>query len=495
MKRFVSLFLTGLALLPFAAQAQLYGISLNGHNRSDPGPSSLYVIDPATGAGTLMGDIEYPVNSIAIDPTTGLLYAATPALWGLDFEGLLLIDRADASFTKVGEFDAGGGRCVVNIMFDSTGQMFGRDECSPITRDGLVKIDKATAAVTDLGPSGFPANTATSVHAFDSSDTLHFVDGYTNNYWIFDAVTGLATLQRTLSFHPGSGGSTFDSSDSWWAPAGTSSGRIQDSMIRITNLAAETYVDLDTDIEYLNALALGDAVSNLYVKVTKTFSDGNDAEVDVMLSCNSGLPLEQTFTIAGGDEEGVTFVVTDIPESGADCEVTESGSPAGYTSSGGCAWEDVTSGFRVCKITNTANPATYTVEKEWAVFQDGGDVVIPVAEVTIECDRAILNDDAWEDDGTWYLKDHLGDGESLMAYVDVTDESATCSATEDIDQSGVESVALGCSGTTLSAGGSHTCTFTNTVFFEGIPTLSQYGLALLALLTLGVGFVGLRRFV
>jgi hypothetical protein len=43
--------------------------------------------------------------------------------------------------------------------------------------------------------------------------------------------------------------------------------------------------------------------------------------------------------------------------------------------------------------------------------------------------------------------------------------------------------------------GSHTCTFTNTVFFEGIPTLSQYGLAVLVLLTLGVGFVGLRRFV
>jgi hypothetical protein len=32
------------------------------------------------------------------------------------------------------------------------------------------------------------------------------------------------------------------------------------------------------------------------------------------------------------------------------------------------------------------------------------------------------------------------------------------------------------------------------VFFEGIPTLSQYGLALM-LLMLGTGVVGLRRFV
>jgi hypothetical protein len=75
------------------------------------------------------------------------------------------------------------------------------------------------------------------------------------------------------------------------------------------------------------------------------------------------------------------------------------------------------------------------------------------------------------------------------------DSPATCSASEDVEESGVESVALGCSGTSLSAAGSHTCTFTNTVLFEGIPTLSQYGLALLALLTLGVGFVGLRRIV
>jgi hypothetical protein len=33
------------------------------------------------------------------------------------------------------------------------------------------------------------------------------------------------------------------------------------------------------------------------------------------------------------------------------------------------------------------------------------------------------------------------------------------------------------------------------VFFEGIPTLSQYGMAIMALLMLGVGFVGFRRFV
>jgi len=46
----------------------------------------------------------------------------------------------------------------------------------------------------------------------------------------------------------------------------------------------------------------------------------------------------------------------------------------------------------------------------------------------------------------------------------------------------------------VEAAGSNGCEITNTVFFEGIPTLSQYGLALMALLMLGVGMVGFRRF-
>ena len=47
----------------------------------------------------------------------------------------------------------------------------------------------------------------------------------------------------------------------------------------------------------------------------------------------------------------------------------------------------------------------------------------------------------------------------------------------------------------LTIGETAHCTLTNTVFFEGIPTLSRYGLALLALLMLGVGLIGFRRLV
>ena len=47
----------------------------------------------------------------------------------------------------------------------------------------------------------------------------------------------------------------------------------------------------------------------------------------------------------------------------------------------------------------------------------------------------------------------------------------------------------------ISHGVGNSCVVTNSIFFEGIPMLSQYGLAILALLMLSIGMVGFRRFV
>ena len=239
--------------------------------------------------------------------------------------------------------------------------------------------------------------------------------------------------------------------------------------------------------------------------VTKTFSDGSTDEVDVTLTCNTGLPLEQDFTIAGGDPAGVTFVVTDIAGT-VSCEVTESGGPAGYTpifnGGAGCSWENISPGNYTCSIFNQADDATFTVTKEWIVMGEGGEEVNEEAYVTIYCDAVITNNGPSPEfslrgndngNGLYSISDYLGDGESLVATVDTTTGPATCWADESINQSGVESED-DCFPREIPAGGSSSCMFTNTVFFEGIPTLSQYGLAFLALLMLGVGLVGFRRF-
>jgi hypothetical protein len=101
-----------------------------------------------------------------------------------------------------------------------------------------------------------------------------------------------------------------------------------------------------------------------YFRVTKTFSDMSEGDVEVTLTCNSGLPLTQSFTISGGGP-GVTFVVTNLPESGADCAVTESSDHSDYNTvmngDAGCEWEGFIGGFRTCAILNESKPAMYTV--------------------------------------------------------------------------------------------------------------------------------------
>ena len=240
--------------------------------------------------------------------------------------------------------------------------------------------------------------------------------------------------------------------------------------------------------------------SQAIFKVTKTFTDGSEDEVDVALNCNSGLPLAQEFTITGGDPDGVSFVVTNIPDSGASCTVTESGGPDGYTAElnggAGCSWDGVTGGIFVCTIVNVADDATFTVNMDW-ILGEGGVEESDQVDVTITCDSDILTVNGSDVAATMSVEDTLGDGDSLIVTVDVANAEgeATCSAVQAVTQSGVESEAEGCTDVLLAPASNEVCTFTNTVFFEGIPTLNQYGMALLALLMLGVGFVGFRRFV
>ena len=246
--------------------------------------------------------------------------------------------------------------------------------------------------------------------------------------------------------------------------------------------------------------ATGDAVQGTArFLVTKTFSDGSEGDVEVTLTCNSGLPLEQSFTISGGGP-GVTFVVTDLPDSGADCEVTEAGGHDNYTSvmngGVGCEWAGVTGGFRSCRIVNEANPATYTVTKDWVIQDERLNEVDYSVDVSIVCDSDILAVGGVSTYVGSSTTVSLSGADSVDVMVETLFGPANCYAEEDIVQSGVESEGSDeCSGAELTAGGSAECVFTNTVFFEGIPTLSQYGMALMALLMLGVGFIGFRRFV
>jgi hypothetical protein len=233
-----------------------------------------------------------------------------------------------------------------------------------------------------------------------------------------------------------------------------------------------------------------------YFHVTKAFSDGRADEVEVTLTCNSGLPLQQSFTIAGGGA-GVNFVVRQIQGPDVICEVTESGGPDGYTpdfnGGAGCRWEGVTQGQYRCEITNVAEPASFTVTKEWVVF--GATLEEPQMETTVSvyCNNEIAGG-VFNGTEYQYTETLSGDGDSFEVSVDTAAGPAQCRAAEHTVQSGVESED-DCGLRTIAAGAASSCTFTNTVFFESIPTLNRLGLGVLVLMMLGIGLIGLRRLV
>lgn len=278
------------------------------------------------------------------------------------------------------------------------------------------------------------------------------------------------------------------------APMDANSARIE--------LASNGNAD-NNDISWDNVVVDGPngapgAESGATFEVTKVYSDGNPDEVEVTLTCNGGLPLEQSFTISDGNP--VLFVITNFIEGATDCEVTETGSANGYTpsydngsvvSDESCLFESIDSGEYSCAITNNADPASFTVTKEWIVSGAVGVEVIEEASVTIYCNNEIAGGFY---NGSEYQYNSLlsGDGDFVEVSVDTTTQSAQCRAVENVVQSGVESDD-DCGQRTIPAGGASSCTITNTVFFEGIPTLGQFGKIFMILLLLGVGLVTYRR--
>jgi hypothetical protein len=278
----------------------------------------------------------------------------------------------------------------------------------------------------------------------------------------------------------------------WWADSGRGEIRSAnfdgtDVQVELSGLGSVYGIALETDL----------AIGTARFPVTKTFSDGQTGDIDVTLTCNAGLPLQQNFTISGGGP-GVTFTLTNIPDGGADCTVTESNGPAGYTPSlnagAGCTFTDVVSGTHTCTIENVADPGEYTVSKEWLVADDEADILDLVVDISVTCSADILTVNGVVVAPSTDYTGSLQGNDDVVLGVDTTTGSATCSASETYALSGVEeSASAGCTDGAVTAAGTTSCHFTNTLFFEGIPALDRYGLALLALLMITVGFVAVRR--
>ncbi len=230
--------------------------------------------------------------------------------------------------------------------------------------------------------------------------------------------------------------------------------------------------------------------------VEKTFDDGNPGEVEVTISCNTGLPLEQSTDISEGD--GVVFIVGDFADGDMDCVITETGGSEGYDVSydagagatdEGCSFEGVllNSGY-ACSISNTLLPVTFEVTKEW-IDENPQFNGSTYAEASYNCFGEQFFDHFG---GLSFLGNPSTDSFDVFPH---WDGGTTCTVTENLVEGGIEVDSSDCQSVSVLVGGSASCTIVNTRLYEGIPTLSQYGLGVLALLMLGMGFVAVRRFV
>jgi hypothetical protein len=256
-------------------------------------------------------------------------------------------------------------------------------------------------------------------------------------------------------------------------------------------------------------------------RIEKIWDQAGDTDaipVTAHLSCTGAVSTQQNVVFTA-TTDAILFVydLWLIPEDAqVDCTITED-VPAGYRATYDCndddcgdSGEGVAACFYgavdrnkdpVCTITNQPLPAHVTVTKTWVIEGadqgfDGGHYIVGFCDSRV---HGPTNDEA------------CGGG-IMGCYAAVREENAVagsqdyeftvvkpnypftnCIFFEDADDSVVESD-NGCGRLRLSAGDEVDCEIVNTVFFEGIPTLNQYGMAILALLMLGVGFVGFRRF-
>lgn len=163
----------------------LYGITGAGHT-----PSSLYTVDPVTGAATLVGATGYShIVGIDFDPTDGTLYGMLNEYNSYNDGALITINTSTAAVSIVG---AGSTRHhVPDITIGSDGVLRGWTEGSiDFVSDVPVTFDKNTGAPILVAPNG--VGTALTGIATASSSTIYVKS---NAYFYeVDVTTGASTF-------------------------------------------------------------------------------------------------------------------------------------------------------------------------------------------------------------------------------------------------------------------------------------------------------------
>ncbi|MBN1966048.1 MAG: DUF11 domain-containing protein, partial [Anaerolineae bacterium] len=165
----------------------------------DPSATTLYALNDTTGQ---LGTIDLTTGAftalapcapgggaanwtgLTIDPITGVFYGSTAT-------SLYIINPATGASTLIGTF-GGGSSTMIDIAMNTVGQMYGHD----IGTDSIYQINPATGAVTLVGLTGYDATYAQGMD-FDNSDGALYIflyqGGGANVFGTVDLTTGAVT--------------------------------------------------------------------------------------------------------------------------------------------------------------------------------------------------------------------------------------------------------------------------------------------------------------
>ncbi len=284
-----------------------------------------------------------------------------------------------------------------------------------------------------------------------------------------------------------------------------------DTVLRCTYTDSD---DTESDVSWPITVQVGGTAE---FEVSKAYDDTNEAEVIVHRDCNGGFIPDQDQNPSPGHP--IVFIVTEFDAGFLNCTITEDtpvGYAAWYKATGvdateetddwnqiGCIFEDIIGGDRqFCEIENRLIPITFDVRKVWFdEFPEFNNPMWARARYDGDGEGQVSNglDNAEHHGNTlWFSGADSYDSFDVYPHWNGMTE---CTVTERVRDSSVETDDSDCFEVPVLLGqdkspsvGEYECTIYNTRIYEGIPTLSQYGLGILALLMLGVGLLGFRRF-
>jgi len=537
-----TLMITLLTAASASLSAAPVGYSINSDSSTSE-PDSLYTIDLSTGNVIKnIGIVQLaPLASGRRMDVEGLAFAPDGTLYGVDDESLTLfrINPATALIDPNRDYKITG--TVLTPKSNDFGMTFVCDGTLYVTsviKQSLYKLaltgtDTATPTLigtegslkAKIGALASKGSNPTKLYGLSNGELGEGAVGPPHLYDI-NPTTGLAIDLGQLggSYLPfAEAGLGFDDAGQLWAITDRSPTQSSQVMrINIANsppTAEQVKLTSEQGFESLAIAVPGGCASpNLAESATfvvqKQFADGNNiTPVTFNFQCTSGTVFNPSKTIFP-EENGfgpyqVAFNVGDLPSGAVECQITQQ-PVSGYTpeydcesetscstndGAGPCSFQNVSKGQTgLCLVRNQVDPVEITVSKEW-LYTRSEIVVDDNAAVSLYCSNVTDGDGDSIGNVMRWRWDFTGNPSSQVATVFPNFEGSTkCWTEEQLGSSAIESESTCSAPVSIAVGDSErSCAVTNTVFFEGIPTLNPFGLVLISALMLLTGLVSVRR--